>query len=200
MFAYAGPNLIIDSRVVWKSLSSLLIKNSSSNEIHTENGEVVEEDRDAYDAMISRFYFCEVVWPDFQPQDFSGVDYSRAAYIKVVKRYDRGSEENKKIHDEMFYQLIKPIEEEIKNYYQIKYYEYWNKYHDEQHQQKVVSTDKNNVQYYFDSRIKTQPVLDLEKHPIFENKNENDDVVGHDANALTPKEINELADSFGIIK
>lgn len=175
------------------------IKNSSSNEIHTENGEVVEEDRDAYDAMISRFYFCEVVWPDFQPQDFSGVDYSRAAYIKIVKKYNRGSEENKKIHDEMFYQLIKPIEEEIKNYYQIKYYEYWNKYHDEQHQQKVVSTDKNNVQYYFDSRIKSQPVLDLEKH-LFENKNENDDAVGHDVNALTPKEIDELADSFGITK
>lgn len=200
------------------------IKNSSSNEIHTENGEVVEEDRDAYDAMISRFYFCEVVWPDFQPQDFSGQDYSRAAYIKVVKRYDRGSEENKKIHDEMFYQLIKPIEEEIKNYYQIKYYEYWNKYHDEKHQQKVVSTDKNNVQYYFDNRIenidnqndtettenvdksttsitnrvKTQPVLDLGKYPIFENKN--DDAVGHDANALTPKEIDDLANSFGISK
>lgn len=212
------------------------IKSSARDDIHTENGKVIDDDKDTYDAMASRFYFCEVVWPDFQPAQ-PGVDHSRDAYIKVVKRYDRGSEKNKQIHNEMFNQLISRIENEIKNYYQIKYNEYWQKEYIEiktkelveqdrqKKQQKVVSTDKNGVQYYFDNRIenidnqndtettenvdksttstinrvKTQSVLDLEKHPIFENKND-DSAVGHDANALTSDELDELADSFGIIK
>lgn len=170
------------------------IKSSARDDIHTENGQVIDDDKDVYNAMISRFYFCEVVWPDFQPQDF-GVDHSRDAYIKVVKKYDRGTKKDKEIHDRMFYQLIRPIENEIKNYYQLKYNEFWNEYHDENHQknvQQVVSSD-DTYHYYFDYRKNT------------DKSNENglgiedgDDNAG--IGVVSAKELDELADSFGIEK
>ena len=211
------------------------ILDSMRKDVHVVNGEIVKADQEKFRAVYSRFYCCEVIWPDYQPPEF-GRDHSRDAYIKVTKKYDRGTPEERKIHNMMFDDLIPKIENEIKNFYQIMYNDYWNKYHDKEHQQKAnaglqpVSSD-GHYDYYFDNTVNDKNnATKYSKHDneiinniwadTFKNstdaekseldfsdeeikkitKKHDDSDVGHDANALTPKEIDDLANSFGISK